>query len=80
VPFLEIFAEAPLEVLEARDVKGLYRKARAGTIHHFTGISDPYEPPTHPEVTVHTGAETVEQSAGVILDYLERHGLTGPRV
>ena len=75
VPFVEIFVDAPIQVLESRDVKGLYRKARAGVIKQFTGISDPYEAPTSPEVHVHTGRETVEQSSRAILDYLEKRGL-----
>lgn len=75
-PFIEIFVHAPLEVVEARDTKGLYRKARAGIIKQFTGVSDPYEPPTDPEVLVKTGEETIEQSAGRILDYLRKRGLT----
>lgn len=68
--FVEVFVEAPLEVVEERDTKGLYKKARAGIIKNFTGISDPYEAPTNPEVVVHTGPESIEQSAKKILDYL----------
>ena len=59
---MEIFAEAELEALVLRDVKGLYRKALAGEIPHFTGISDPYEPPESPEVRVWTDREPVQQS------------------
>jgi adenylylsulfate kinase len=73
--FVEIYVEAPLEVVEERDTKGLYKKARAGIIKQFTGISDPYEEPLHPEVTVHTGRESIEESARKILDYLEKKGL-----
>ena len=68
--FVEVFVEAPLEVVEERDTKGLYKKARAGIIKNFTGISDPYEAPTSPEVVVHTGPESIEQSAQKILDFL----------
>ena len=68
--FVEVFVEAPLEVVEERDTKGLYKKARAGIIKNFTGISDPYEAPTNPEVVVHTGPESIEQSAQKILDFL----------
>ncbi len=68
--FVEVYVEAPLEVVEERDTKGLYKKARAGIIKNFTGISDPYEAPTKPEVVVHTGAESIEQSAKKILDFL----------
>ncbi|HVS17860.1 MAG TPA: adenylyl-sulfate kinase [Planctomycetota bacterium] len=69
-PFVEIFVEAPLEVVEERDTKGLYKKARAGIIKNFTGISDPYEAPANPEVVVHTGPESIEQSAQKIIDFL----------
>jgi adenylyl-sulfate kinase len=69
--FIEIYVEAPLAVVEERDTKGLYKKARAGEIKNFTGISDPYEPPTKPEITVHTGRESIEESAQKILAYLE---------
>jgi adenylyl-sulfate kinase len=68
--FVEVYVEAPLEVVEERDTKGLYKKARAGIIKNFTGISDPYEAPTKPEVVVHTGNESIEQSAKKILDFL----------
>jgi adenylylsulfate kinase len=68
--FVEVYVEAPLEVVEERDTKGLYKKARAGIIKNFTGISDPYEAPTKPEVVVHTGSESIEQSAKKILDFL----------
>ena len=68
--FVEVYVEAPLEVVEERDTKGLYKKARAGIIKNFTGISDPYEAPTKPEVVVHTGKESIEQSAKKILDFL----------
>jgi adenylyl-sulfate kinase len=74
-PFVEVFVDAPLEVVEARDPKGLYKKARAGIIKNFTGISDPYEPPETPEIAVHTGRESVEESGAKILAYLEKRGL-----
>jgi adenylyl-sulfate kinase len=73
--FVEIYAECPLDVLEGRDTKGLYKKAKAGIIKNFTGISDPYEPPAKPEIVVRTHEETIEQSAGKILDYLKSRGL-----
>jgi adenylylsulfate kinase len=75
--FVEVYVEAPLDVLEARDPKGLYKKARAGIIKNFTGVSDPYEAPTNPEVTVHTGKESVEESAAKILAHLSKRGLLG---
>jgi adenylylsulfate kinase len=68
--FVEVYAEAPLEVCEQRDVKGLYAKARAGEIKGFTGVDDPYEPPPRPEVTCKTDQETVEESAQKVLDKL----------
>ncbi len=73
--FVEVYVEAPLEVVESRDTKGLYKKARAGEIKNFTGVSDPYEAPEHAEVTVHTGDESIEVSAEKILDYLVSTGL-----
>jgi adenylylsulfate kinase len=73
--FVEVYVEAPLEVVEERDTKGLYKKARAGEIKNFTGISDPYEAPTSAEVVVHTGSEDIEASADKILDYLVEQGL-----
>jgi adenylyl-sulfate kinase len=69
--FVEVYVECPIEVLAARDVKGLYKKALAGEIEKFTGISDPYEPPLHPEVRVDSSRETPEQSAAVIWSKLE---------
>ncbi len=74
-PFIEIYVEAPLDVLEGRDTKGLYKKARAGIIKNFTGVSDPYEAPATPEVAVHTADESIEESAEKILAYLKKRGL-----
>lgn len=76
--FVEVYCKCPLEVLEARDQKGLYKKARAGEIQQFTGISDPYEPPEKPEVLVETDKETVEQSTTKILHTLELMGYIPP--
>ncbi len=67
----------PIEVLEERDTKGLYRKARAGEIKNFTGISDPYEAPEKAEVVVRTHDSSIEKSAQVVLDYLVGAGLIG---
>jgi sulfate adenylyltransferase len=75
IPFVEIFAEADLEALVLRDVKGLYQKALAGEIPHFTGISDPYEPPESPEVRVWTDKESVPQSVASILAALREREL-----
>jgi adenylyl-sulfate kinase len=73
--FVEVYVECPVEVLAERDVKGLYKRALAGEIPHFTGISDPYEPPLNPEVTVNSSSETAEQSVEKIWATLERLGL-----
>jgi adenylylsulfate kinase len=78
-PFIVVHVAAPLAVTEARDVKGLYKKARAGQIPHFTGISDPYEPPARPELVVETGSEPVEASGAKVLAYLESRGLLPKR-
>ena len=68
--FIEVYVNAPLEVCEARDVKGLYKKARSGIIKNFTGIDDPYEPPINPEVECKTDSETLEQSVAKVLAQL----------
>ncbi len=72
--FLEVFVDCPLDTLVRRDVKGLYRRALAGQIEHFSGISDPYEPPLHPDVYVNSGNQTPEESLAVILRRLEELG------
>ncbi len=73
--FIEVYLNAPLEVVAARDVKGLYKRALSGEIPHFTGVSDPYEAPQNPEIIVESGRENVEVSAKKVLDYLEERGL-----
>ena len=70
--FHEIFIDADLSVCEARDTKGLYRKAREGLISEFTGVSAPYEPPVTPELTLHTGGQTVENCLAELVAYVER--------
>ena len=67
--FIEIHVDCPLEICEQRDVKGLYAKARRGEIPNFTGISSPFEIPTHPEITVHTDQEKLDDSVNKILSY-----------
>ena len=69
--FVEVYVNAPLEVCEHRDTKGLYRKARAGLLHGFTGIDDPYEPPLQPEIECRTDQETSEESVQRILTWLK---------
>ncbi|GDX40612.1 adenylyl-sulfate kinase [Armatimonadota bacterium] len=73
--FVEVYANAPLDAVVERDVKGLYKKALAGEIKNFTGISDPYEPPLNPEVEVHTSTESIKASADKILNYLAGNSL-----
>jgi len=73
--FVEVHVICPVEVCEQRDVKGLYKKARAGEIKEFTGISAPYEAPLAPELAIDTSAQSVDASARQILQYLERKGI-----
>ncbi|MCA1734256.1 MAG: adenylyl-sulfate kinase [Acidobacteria bacterium] len=73
--FLEVFVDAPIEVCEQRDPKGLYRKAREGKIPEFTGITSPYEPPEAPELVVRTGELSIDEAAARIVELLERRGL-----
>ena len=73
--FVEVYVHCPIDVLEDRDTKGLYKKAKAGIIKNFTGISDPYEAPETPEVTVDTSTETIEESAEKVLVCLRKRGL-----
>ncbi|MBF2097159.1 MAG: adenylyl-sulfate kinase [Gloeomargaritaceae cyanobacterium C42_A2020_066] len=76
--FVEVFVNAPLAVCEQRDVKGLYKKARAGEIKQFTGIDDPYEPPLNPEVECRTDLETLAESVQKVLDCLTTRGYLQP--
>ena len=68
--FIEIFVDTPLELCMERDVKGLYKKAIAGEIDNFTGISSPYEKPEKPNLTVDTGKKSIKKSVKIIMDYL----------
>ena len=77
--FIEIYVECSIEKLAERDVKGLYKKALAGEVKNFTGVSDPYEPPLNPEIKVSSENETVEESLKKIMNYLESQGYL-PRV
>ena len=74
--FVEVHVDCPIEVCEERDVKGLYKKARAGEIKEFTGISAPYEAPLRPELSIDTSKQDVEASARQILRYLDERGVT----
>jgi adenylyl-sulfate kinase len=75
ITFIEVFLDASLQSLIERDSKGLYRKALAGEIQHFTGVSDPYEPPAHPDVIVRTDVESVAESVQGILGALVARGV-----
>ncbi|MFN6567931.1 adenylyl-sulfate kinase [Dendronalium sp. ChiSLP03b] len=70
--FVEIYVNAPIEVCEARDIKGLYAKARNGQIKFFTGIDDPYEEPRNPQITCYSAKETIDESVVKILIWLEK--------
>ena len=72
--FVEVYVNAPLNVCEDRDVKGLYKRARAGEIKGFTGIDDPYEPPANPEIECRTDLEELSQSVTKVLDKLNELG------
>ena len=72
--FVEVYVECPLETLVERDVKGLYKKALAGEISNFTGVSDPYEPPVNPEIVVRTSEQAPDESVAAILTQLEALG------
>ena len=72
-PFIEVYVKCPLEECIRRDPKGLYKKALRGEIKHFTGISDPYEEPLNPEITVDTVNNSVEENASTIINYLSEN-------
>lgn len=73
-PFLEVYVSCPLEVCMQRDLKGMYKRALAGEIAHFTGVSDPYEEPLHPDLITYTNRETPEQSARKAVEMLVVQG------
>ncbi len=72
--FIEVYVNAPLEICEARDVKGLYRRARSGEIKNFTGIDDPYEAPTNPDIECRTDQEELAESVEKVLGKLQADG------
>ncbi len=74
---MEIFVDAPLEVCEARDPKGLYKKARAGQLKGFTGIDDPYEPPLKPELVLNAATRSAATLADEVLAHLKATGKIG---
>jgi len=73
--FVEVFVDCPVEVCIQRDVKGMYKKALAGEIRQFTGVSDPYEPPLNPELILRTDQEPVEASTAKLLEFLEQRNV-----
>ncbi len=73
--FIEVFMDAPLETCELRDPKGLYQKARAGEIKHFTGIDSPYESPEHPEICLNTSQKTVDECIEALVGFLKEREL-----
>jgi adenylylsulfate kinase len=76
--FLEVFVDAPLDVCEQRDPKGLYKKARAGEVKEFTGISAPYEAPEKPEFVIHSGRHTAEECAEQLFNFLAERRYINP--
>jgi len=78
--FVEVYVSTPVTVCEERDVKGLYKKARAGDVQNFTGISDPYEPPQNPEITINTTELTVEECIDEIYRTMRSHRNLPPRL
>lgn len=77
--FIEVFVDTPIEICETRDPKGLYKKARAGEIKGFTGIDDPYEEPTAPELQLHAGRSSPDVLADEVIAYLRSSGIILPR-
>ena len=75
--FVEVYCSCPIEECERRDVKGLYKRAKAGEIKDFTGISSPYEAPQDPDLILNTGAESLDKCAATILDLLEKRSIIG---
>jgi adenylylsulfate kinase len=75
VPFVEVFIDTPVDECEKRDPKGLYKKAKAGEIKNFTGVSDPYEAPTKPELVLKTAEYKLEECVAKLAEYLEKRGV-----
>ena len=78
--FIEVYCQCSVDVCESRDVKGLYRRAKAGEIKDFTGISSPYEEPEQPEITIDTDRESLEDSVDIIFAYLKQQGYLNNQV
>src|SRR4051794_20132226 len=75
LPFIEVFVNTPIATCEQRDPKGLYKKARAGELKGFTGVDDPYEAPSSPELTLDATGTTPQQGAVLLIEYLEKQGI-----
>jgi adenylylsulfate kinase len=75
LPFVEVHVNTPISTCEKRDPKGLYKKARAGELKNFTGIDDPYEPPSQPELTIDATSTSPQEAAVLLLTYLEKQGI-----
>jgi adenylylsulfate kinase len=75
MPFIEVHVNTPIDTCEQRDPKGLYKKARAGQLKGFTGIDDPYEAPTTPELTIDATATSPQQATVLLLEYLQKRGI-----
>jgi len=75
MPFIEVHLNTPIETCEQRDPKGLYKKARAGELKNFTGIDDPYEAPSAPELTIDATNTSPQQAAALLIEYLEKQGI-----
>ncbi|NNC54547.1 MAG: adenylyl-sulfate kinase, partial [Pseudomonadales bacterium] len=73
--FIEIYVDVPLEVAESRDPKGLYKKARAGEIKNFTGIDDPYEAPSNPEIVLNSAELSLQEEVDTLVKLLEERGI-----
>jgi adenylylsulfate kinase len=74
--FIEIYCKCPIDVCETRDIKGIYKRARAGEILNFTGISSPYEEPEKPELVINTDSQSLDESAEAVVRFLKERGLT----
>ncbi|MFH2123668.1 MAG: adenylyl-sulfate kinase [Pseudomonadota bacterium] len=73
--FIEVYCNCSLEICEQRDVKGLYKKARAGVIKNYTGVSSPYEPPSNPDIELNTGTQPLMECVNMIVDALRTRGI-----
>ncbi len=73
--FIEVYCDADIEICESRDTKGLYKKARAGEVPEFTGISSPYEAPENPEIIINSGQDSIESCVAIIINYLKEKGI-----